>query len=77
MLQCDPVYQQKFEAYDLDDDNKITLAELAETTKCTKGQMSTEFDEADKNGVILVHVYVYVYLIFKVSFIIFCRGCYF
>ena len=34
----------------MDDDNKISLAELAETTKCTKGQMSTDFDETDKDG---------------------------
>ena len=34
----------------MDDDNKISLAELAATTKCTKGQTSTDFDEADKDG---------------------------
>ena len=50
MFQCGTDYPQKFIDYDTDDDNQITLEEFAETTKCTKGDMSTVFDEADKNG---------------------------
>ena len=49
-FQCDTVYPQRFLDYDIDKDKKITLEELSEATKCTKGEMSTDFDETDKNG---------------------------
>ena len=39
---------------------KITLEELAETTKCTKGEISTDFDEADKNGKTLYFINIYI-----------------
>ena len=49
-FQCDTVYPQKFVNYDLNDDKKITLEELAETANCTKGEMSSVFDKTDTNG---------------------------